>query len=247
MIWGIILHNLVEAHGELEDLRQSLRYLDTGEMPEEWRDELDFRKRLLSRLVMAVQVAHIYHHVNWAWNCRNADESRAIRCNLRDFRRWGKFPKEWPELWLPPGLCRRRFPKWQSAAYRWKLDHLTAMRIAIERAERTLGRLVACVAMRVGGESQAKWGMSERFAKCAEPITEEMFARKMRHLYTMLNEAWNSRKLNLADDRLPSSRRIRYLRCFPREFPEMWSRTIPKRKRVRGKRSGGDLAVDESA
>ena len=215
------MHNLAEAHREMESLQRKLYYLDFGTMPEEWRDEWDFREQTLSRGVMAAQIAHIYHHVNWAWNCRNADEDRAIRCDARDFRRWEKFPRNWPELWLPPSRCRKRFPKWRSPEYRWTLKHLTAMRIAIDRVEYTLGKLITCIAMRLGGESLRRWGNPERFAKCAKPITEEDFARMTRRIYARLNEAWNSRNLDLS--KLPcSSRYFRDLKCFPRAFPEFW-------------------------
>ena len=161
MIWHrMILANLIEAHGDLMNLQARMVYLATGKTPNGWERfiDRDVRKKLIRPCILAAQMQHIYHHVNWAWNCRNADEARAIRYEWRDYRRWEKFPKDWPELWLPSSRCRKRFSKWRSSGYRWKLDHPTAMRIAIDEAEYTLGLLCACVAMRLGGEEQERWG-----------------------------------------------------------------------------------------
>lgn len=233
MIWHrIILSNLIEAHGDLMDLQARMVYLATGKAPDGWKRliEWDVQKKQITPGILAVQMQHIYHHVNWAWNCKNADEARAVRCEWRDYRRWEKFPKDWPELWLPPSRCRKRFSKWRSSGYRWKLDHPTAMRIAIDEAEYTLGLLCVCVAMRLGGDEQKRWGKSKRFAKCASPCTENDFADMMRHLYMKLNEAWNSRNLNLAGN-IPCSRQyFRCLFCFPRAFPELWPKTVPTRR-----------------
>lgn len=231
MIWKVILLNLAEAHGELQYLQERLCYLCLGKVPESWRGNIEFEtsRKTITPGVLAFQVMHIYHHVNWAWNCRNADEARAIRCEMRDFRRWEKFPKTWPDLWLPPSGFRKRFPKWQIPSYRWTFKHLTAMRIAIEEAEYALGLLVACVAIRLGGDSQKRWGSFERFLNCAQPITEESFADMMRRLYIKLNKAWNSR--NFAGEHPCSKQHFRYLKCFPRTFPELWPKTIPSRNK----------------
>ena len=104
------------------------------------------------------------------------------------------------------------------------------MRIAIDKAEYKLGLLCVCVAMRLGGEEQERWEKSKRFARCAHPCTEDDFADMMRHLYMKLNEAWNSRNLNLAKN-IPCSQQ--YFRClygFPRAFPELWPKSIRQHK-----------------
>ena len=89
MIWKVILRNLVEAHGDLRELRAWLHWLDTGRPVNGWPKESTewaAKKGRIRPGVIAVMIEHIYHHLNWAWNCRNADEARAIRC---DNRAWG--------------------------------------------------------------------------------------------------------------------------------------------------------------
>lgn len=229
MIWKVILCNLVEAHGDLRELRAWLHWLDTGRPVKGWSKESTERSAKKGHIrpgIIAVMIEHIYHHLNWAWNCRNADEARAIRCDNRDFRRWGKFPKEWPELWLPPNSCKKPIPKWRSPDYRWRmLDHVTMMRISIDEAEYTLGLLIDCVMLRIGDDLPNGWKRVEPYPKNASPITESDFSDMMRHLYISMNEAWHRRKLKLSNAKrgLQNSRRaMRESICFPREFKALW-------------------------
>ena len=147
---------------------------------------------------------------------------------------------DWPELWLPPSRRRNVVSKWPSSAYRWRsLEHVKAMRIAIDEAEYTLDHLIDCVMMRLGDNLPNGWKKPERFPKNVVPITEADFADSMRHLYMKLNEAWNSRRLNLAG-KIPYSRQyFRCLICFPRAFPDFWPKSMlaKKRRRVYEQRS----------
>ena len=228
MIWKVILSNLVEAHWDLRKLQAWLYWIDNGKPMKGWKrlTEWNARKGYISPGCLAVKIEHIYHHVNWAWNCRNADEVRAIRCDDRDFRRWEKFPKGWPELWLPPNSCKNPIPKWRSPDYRWRtLDHVTMMRLSIDEAEYTLGALIDCIMMYLGNDLPNGWKRSKPYPKNTVPITESDFADMMRHLYISMNEAWRRRKLKLSNAKcgLPNSRRaMRESICFPREFKDLW-------------------------
>ncbi len=37
---------------------------------------------------------HLYHHINTAWNVREADLDRAAKCSEEDFDYWRKFPSD---------------------------------------------------------------------------------------------------------------------------------------------------------
>ena len=45
-----------------------------------------------------VNMQHVYHHLNTAWNGRNADEARASASAQEDFDAWRQFPKDM-EIW----------------------------------------------------------------------------------------------------------------------------------------------------
>lgn len=44
-------------------------------------------------------LGHLYHHLNTAWNARDASEQQVQTCAAADFNRWGRFPREL--LWSP--------------------------------------------------------------------------------------------------------------------------------------------------
>ena len=46
-----------------------------------------------------VAVSHLYHHINTAWNGRDASAERHRECSQEDFGTWRKFPDE-SELFL---------------------------------------------------------------------------------------------------------------------------------------------------
>jgi hypothetical protein len=46
-----------------------------------------------------VHVAHLYHHVNTAWNARFETPEATQRCSAEDFARWRQFPTDL-DIWL---------------------------------------------------------------------------------------------------------------------------------------------------
>jgi hypothetical protein len=41
-----------------------------------------------------VAMEHVYHHINSAWNARDASPERAKACTQADFRAWRQFPRD---------------------------------------------------------------------------------------------------------------------------------------------------------
>jgi hypothetical protein len=73
--------HLKEASGQLAATLQEL-------------DQKDY-----SREALRVQISHIYHHVNSAWNGRDCTSQQYRECSDEDFSRWRQFPKP-SELYL---------------------------------------------------------------------------------------------------------------------------------------------------
>ena len=46
-----------------------------------------------------VAMSHLYHHINTAWNARDASEAEANECSEENFYKWRKFP-DYSELFL---------------------------------------------------------------------------------------------------------------------------------------------------
>lgn len=79
-----VLYNLDEAHkalGEIIADMRSNRDYDYGEY--------------------VVDMSHVYHHLNTAWNARDATKAAAGDCSEEDFYRWRQFPSE-EEIYLGP-------------------------------------------------------------------------------------------------------------------------------------------------
>jgi hypothetical protein len=79
-----VLYNLDEAHkalGEIIADMRSNRDYDYGEY--------------------VVDLSHVYHHLNTAWNARDATKAAADECSEADFYRWRQFPSE-EEIYLGP-------------------------------------------------------------------------------------------------------------------------------------------------
>ena len=74
---NIILFHLREATEQLNETIQKL------ERAEEYTVE-EFQ----------VEIGHLYHHLNTAWNGRNQTEEQYQKCTSQDFERFRKFPKE---------------------------------------------------------------------------------------------------------------------------------------------------------
>ena len=43
---------------------------------------------------LSVAMAHIYHHVNSAWNSREASEQEVTECSEESFSRWRQMPDD---------------------------------------------------------------------------------------------------------------------------------------------------------
>ena len=41
-----------------------------------------------------VDMEHLYHHVNTAWNARESSAERTNACSQEDFDRWRQFPQD---------------------------------------------------------------------------------------------------------------------------------------------------------
>ena len=71
-----ILFNLNEA---LEELQSTITKL--GAQPDYDNDEY------------VVAMSHLYHHINTAWNARDASESDSAECSEENFHKWRRFPR----------------------------------------------------------------------------------------------------------------------------------------------------------
>ena len=72
-----VLFHLKEAKEQLDDLIREIES-DSSYSIDNYR----------------VCMGHLYHHVNTAWNGRNASPERHRECTDIDFRKWRKFPKD---------------------------------------------------------------------------------------------------------------------------------------------------------
>lgn len=78
----MIISNLHEAACSIRDLNEELK-----------------NERLLTLGKFNVEMGHIYHHINFAWNIRGLrDVSRYANMSDEDFRKWTKYPTE-PFYW----------------------------------------------------------------------------------------------------------------------------------------------------
>ena len=72
-----VLDNLREAE---EELKRTIR--EIAENPDYGYGEF------------VVAMMHLYHHVNTAWNARDASTDETTRCSHDDFARWRQFPSD---------------------------------------------------------------------------------------------------------------------------------------------------------
>lgn len=49
-----------------------------------------------SEEALGVELAHVFHHLNTAWNARHASAAQAEACVQEDFDRWRRFPTDLP-------------------------------------------------------------------------------------------------------------------------------------------------------
>jgi len=43
---------------------------------------------------LSVEITHIYHHLNTAWNSRNCSKQEADECSESNFAKWRQFPTD---------------------------------------------------------------------------------------------------------------------------------------------------------
>jgi hypothetical protein len=79
-----VLYNLEHAHKALGKLIADMK----SNRPYEYGEYV-------------VDIAHVYHHLNTAWNARDATKTAADKCSEEDFFRWRQFPPE-DEIYLGP-------------------------------------------------------------------------------------------------------------------------------------------------
>ena len=80
---------LFQLNDALEQLQKTIHALKTD-------PEYDFGEYF-------VEMGHLYHHVNTAWNARDATDEQCRECAAVDFNRWQRFPKD-EELQLDVGV-----------------------------------------------------------------------------------------------------------------------------------------------
>ena len=71
-----ILYNLEEAKEELDRIITDIKKNEDYEYGE-----------------YLVAMGHLYHHLNTAWNSRNASEKEVEECSDKNFKKWRRFPK----------------------------------------------------------------------------------------------------------------------------------------------------------
>ncbi|MEM8564730.1 MAG: hypothetical protein AAGF57_20985 [Pseudomonadota bacterium] len=70
-----VLYNLREASEQLTSLIQDL----------ESDSEYDYGD-------LVIDMSHLYHHINTAWNARDESDVAVAECNEGDFNRWRQMP-----------------------------------------------------------------------------------------------------------------------------------------------------------
>jgi hypothetical protein len=83
MNWRCIKSDLREARDQITDI---ITKIENGDEP----TEADY----------LIELQHAFHHLNIAWNARQATLEKYVDMSTRDFNRWRKFPNgtEWKEL-----------------------------------------------------------------------------------------------------------------------------------------------------
>ena len=70
----IIIANIAEARGQLEAIEKSLQD------PE--YEDIEFK----------LDLEHAYHHLNYAWNVRNATDAELTEHSQTNYQKWSRFP-----------------------------------------------------------------------------------------------------------------------------------------------------------
>ncbi len=79
----LIISHLRECIGQLES---TIECLESG-LVRHRHEPLQYNEGHLQ-----IDLAHAYHHMNFAWHIRNVSRERAIACECGDFEDWSKFP-----------------------------------------------------------------------------------------------------------------------------------------------------------
>ena len=212
--WRPVLSNLAEALGEIKTLNWRLYYLTFGVLPEgfPWKGkeeeaykehlEQEERRMPFSEITLFHRLEHVYHHLNWAWNCRRTEEDKVWNFSERSAARWTKLPmgKEFSGLWPE----NRNIRECYDDLSRKELG-VTPVRMAIHVAQRKLGILCYLAAKEAGEEWERPEGLNPEIGSKA--LTEMGFARRMHRIYEALNNAWNNRNgktLSPVNDLFPS-------------------------------------------
>ncbi len=190
--WKFVAENLNEARGEVEDLVARAEFAAFGKVYDEhlkYREESiarRARKCPLSEGSLSVSFDHAYHHLNFAWNCRHADDERIRQCEWPDFIRWSRFPRAGVFRGLAPGVQD------DGGAGSGRINP-KAMHPFLQLAMRKLAILCFLVQHHHGnGTWQAPKGLSPDVLEA--PFGEKEFARRLRGVYEMLEAAWEHRK-----------------------------------------------------
>lgn len=217
-----ILSNLGEAQGELMLLFARIQFIAFGEVVDEsvkgWEESVaqEERRQPLTEGALFVSMAHAYHHLNFAWNCRHAPEERVWRCDPADFKRWSKFPKgaAFHDLWPAPSQYHgtTREPR------QGKINPNSLQAAFLQMAVRKLVSLRYRVSCALGDDSPEMVPCPKGLnpGAEAEPFTEEAFDWRMHRIYGEMNMAWAYRKRTAGGSN--SRQAIHRHSQFPRAF-----------------------------
>lgn len=209
-VWDMMLGNLGEGLGELRSIRDDIVEVLGGKQP--WRGE-----SIASESGLKVRFEHAYHHINWSWNCRMFDHERVVKCAMRDFYAWEKFPKEFADLWLPPYRCVTRPRECQNG----RICPNTLVQTLKEAFE--TGENLWLSTMKFLGPSKCGClRYPTKRLKGIAPIDEEGYRVGVHELIAQTNLAWNTRKLTGRQIANSSDRARRFWKCYPRQFVEYW-------------------------
>jgi len=52
------------------------------------------QKEEFDEVLLQLDMEHMYHHLNTAWNARNSTEEETDKCAEAEFKEWRKFPED---------------------------------------------------------------------------------------------------------------------------------------------------------
>ena len=231
LTWKPILSNLREALGEIDGTYLRLYFLEFGELPDDCprsgdASYIDLLKRQeernpLDELTLFISLEHVYHLLNWAWNCRRTPEERVRRCADNNASKWTRFPDAavFADLWPQNGEVKGRMDQ-----LRGKVSLMPA-RIFLQMARRKLNILCYLVAKELGEDWTRPKGLYPEIG--AQPLAEKDFARRMHRVYVVLNMAWNSRKdKTFATSKCAIARRRLFPSIFATGRYNMWRKKM---------------------